>query len=112
MTGVLRQPVAGLRSGRHDGRNRNRRTAMTTRRALLAAPLALPALAGRAQAQDAWPSRTIAVLLGYPPGGVTDFAARAVCERLGRALGQTVVLENRPGAATAVANSAVAQARP
>jgi tripartite-type tricarboxylate transporter receptor subunit TctC len=112
MTNACRQAVAAPRRGRHDGRNQNRRNAMTTRRALLAAPLALPALAGRAQAQDAWPNRTIAVLLGYPPGGVTDFAARAVCERLGRALGQTVVLENRPGAATAVANSAVAQARP
>jgi tripartite-type tricarboxylate transporter receptor subunit TctC len=112
MTGMLRRAVAAPRRGRHDARNQNRRNAMTTRRALIAAPLALPALAGRAQAQEAWPSRSIAVLLGYPPGGVTDFAARAVCERLGRALGQTVVLENRPGAATAVANSAVAQARP
>ncbi|MEO3472577.1 tripartite tricarboxylate transporter substrate-binding protein [Roseomonas sp. CAU 1739] len=85
---------------------------MTNRRALLATPLALPALIRPATAQDAWPSRTVSVLLGYPPGGVTDFAARAVSERMGRALGQTVVLENRPGAATAVANTAAAQARP
>lgn len=85
---------------------------MTTRRTLLAAPLALPALIRPAAAQDAWPTRSVAVLLGYPPGGVTDFAARAVSERMGRALGQTMVLENRPGAATAVANTAAAQARP
>ena len=85
---------------------------MTTRRSLLAAPFILPALARGAGAQDAWPSRSVSVLLGYPPGGVTDFASRAVCERMGRALGQTMVLENRPGAATAVANTAVAQARP
>ncbi|NMJ44406.1 tripartite tricarboxylate transporter substrate binding protein [Roseomonas sp. JC162] len=83
-----------------------------SRRPLLFAPLALPALARRAAAQDAWPSRSVSVLLGYPPGGVTDFASRAVCERMGRALGQTMVLENRPGAATALANTAVAQARP
>ncbi len=85
---------------------------MTTRRALLAAPLALPAFARAAAAQDAWPNRSVAVLLGYPPGGVTDFAARAVTERMGRALNQTMVVENRPGAATAVANTAAAQARP
>ena len=85
---------------------------MTTRRALLAAPLALPAFVRGAAAQDAWPSRAVTVLLGYPPGGVTDFGARAVCERMGRSLGQSLVLENRPGAATAVANSAAAQARP
>jgi tripartite-type tricarboxylate transporter receptor subunit TctC len=85
---------------------------MTTRRALLATPFALPAIAGTAAAQATWPDRSVAVLLGYPPGGVTDFAARAVCERMGRALGQSVVLENRPGAATAVANTAAAQARP
>ena len=85
---------------------------MIRRRSLFATPLALPAIAGGAAAQGAWPSRSVSVLLGYPPGGVTDFASRAVCERMGRALGQTVVLENRPGAATAVANTAAAQARP
>jgi tripartite-type tricarboxylate transporter receptor subunit TctC len=85
---------------------------MTRRRVLLAAPLAIPVSAIAVRAQDAWPSRSVAVLLGYPPAGVTDFASRAVCERMGRALGQTMILENRPGAATAVANTAVAQARP
>lgn len=85
---------------------------MISRRPLLAAPFILPALARGAVAQEAWPNRAVTVLLGYPPGGVTDFGARAVCERMGRALGQTLVVENRPGAATAVANSAAAQARP
>ncbi|MBR0648270.1 tripartite tricarboxylate transporter substrate binding protein [Roseomonas terrae] len=85
---------------------------MTSRRALIAASIALPAVPRSVAAQEGWPSRAVAVLLGYPPGGVTDFAARAVTERMGRALGQTLVLENRPGAATAVANTAAAQARP
>ncbi|WP_338148123.1 Bug family tripartite tricarboxylate transporter substrate binding protein [Neoroseomonas eburnea] len=85
---------------------------MIARRPLLAAPFALPALARGAAAQDTWPNRAVTVLLGYPPGGVTDFGARAVCERMGRTLGQSLVVENRPGAATAVANSAAAQARP
>ena len=80
-----------------------------TRRAMLAAPLLLP---GLARAQESFPSRPITVLSGYAPGGVTDVTSRAVAERMGRALGQTLVVENRAGAATAVANTAVAQARP
>ena len=61
---------------------------------------------------DAFPNRPIAVLSGYAPGGVTDTTSRAVAERMGRELGQPVVVENRVGGATAVANTAVAQARP
>ena len=82
------------------------------RRALLAATLAIPALPRALRAQETWPSRSVSVLLGYPPGGVTDFAARGIAERMSRELGQTVVVDNRPGAATAVANNAAAQARP
>ncbi|GAA0568704.1 tripartite tricarboxylate transporter substrate binding protein [Craurococcus roseus] len=89
---------------------------MVHRRTLLAASLAAPPLARAASAQtgaaDGYPSRPVAVLTGYTPGGVTDTAARAVAERMQRELGQPVVVENRPGAATAVANTAVAQARP
>jgi tripartite-type tricarboxylate transporter receptor subunit TctC len=82
---------------------------MPTRRAALAAPALL--VAGSARAQD-FPSRPIAVASGYAPGGVTDIVSRAVSERLARELGQPVVVENRVGAATAVANTHVAQARP
>jgi len=89
---------------------------MVRRRSVLAATaLAAPPLARAAWAQagaEGFPNRPVAVLTGYTPGGVTDTAARAVAERLGRELGQPVVVENRPGAATAVANTAVAQARP
>ena len=83
---------------------------MTPRRALLAAPTLLAALP--ASAQDAYPSRAVAMASGYAPGGVTDVTARAVGERMARELGQPVVIENRVGAATAVANTYVAQARP
>lgn len=78
------------------------------RRLLLATPalLAAPALA-----QD-FPSRAVSVVSGYAPGGVTDITSRAVAERMARELGQPVVVENRVGAATAVANTHVAQARP
>jgi tripartite-type tricarboxylate transporter receptor subunit TctC len=80
------------------------------RRGALAAPLLL--LARRAPAQDGFPDHAISVLSGYTPGGVTDVTSRAVAERMGRALGVPVVVENRAGAATAVANTAVAQAKP
>ena len=82
------------------------------RRSLLAATLAMPALPAALRAQETWPSRSVSVLLGYPPGGVTDFAARGIVDRMSRELGQTLVVDNRPGAATAVANNAAAQARP
>jgi tripartite-type tricarboxylate transporter receptor subunit TctC len=78
------------------------------RRPLLAAPLLL---ATTARAQE-FPSRAVSVVSGYAPGGVTDVTSRAVAERMARELGQPVVVENRVGAATAVANTHVAQARP
>ena len=90
---------------------------MLGRRALFAAGLAAPPIL-RADAQpapggaEAFPSRAVSVLSGYAPGGVTDLTSRAVAERMARELGQPVVVENRPGGATAVANTAVAQARP
>lgn len=82
---------------------------MNSRRALLAAPalIVLPA-----SAQENYPSRPVSMASGYAPGGVTDVTARAVAERMARELGQPVVVENRVGAATAVANTHVAQARP
>jgi tripartite-type tricarboxylate transporter receptor subunit TctC len=89
------------------------------RRTLLAAPLlaaptlAAPKLASPALAQAEWvPERPIVVLLPYAPGGVTDTVSRAVCEAMARDLGRPVVMENRPGAGTAVANAAVARAAP
>lgn len=91
---------------------------MIRRRATLAFPLAAPwaasllAVPGRARAQDAYPGRAVTVLSGYAPGGVTDIASRAVAERMGRELGQPMVVENRAGAATSVASTAAANARP
>ena len=68
----------------------------------LAAPVAL--------AQAAWPDKPIKLLVGFPPGGASDVMARLVAERLGQALGQPVVVDNRPGAAGTLAASLVAKA--
>ncbi len=78
------------------------------RRTLL---LAAPALVASARAQS-WPSRPIRLLIPYPPGGLTDVMARMIAEPLRITLGQPVVIENRAGAAGAIAMREVAQAAP
>jgi tripartite-type tricarboxylate transporter receptor subunit TctC len=88
-----------------------------TRRACLqglaALPFAAPALwADTAHAQTAWPSRPIRILVGYSPGGAVDIIARAVGEQLQAALGQAVIVENKPGAGTNIANRALIDASP
>ena len=71
-----------------------------------AAALALPALA------QGWPSRPIKMLVPFPPGSSPDIIARLVCEPLGHALGQVVIVDNRPGAGGNVGTAAVAKAEP
>lgn len=77
--------------------------------AALAATLAAP---GLALAQGAWPSRPIKLVVPFPPGGGTDLAARIVGERLAAKLGQPVVIDNKPGASTAIGVSLVSVADP
>lgn len=55
------------------------------------------ATAAPARAQD-WPSRNVRVLVPYPPGGSSDIIGRAISQPLSAALGQTVIVDNRPGA--------------
>ncbi|SDE43435.1 Bug family tripartite tricarboxylate transporter substrate binding protein [Belnapia rosea] len=80
------------------------------RRTFLAAALGAPA-AARAQ-EAAWPARPVTLVTGYPAGALTDTATRAAAERLARELGQPVVVENRTGAAAAIAAAHVVRARP
>ena len=82
-----------------------------TRRALLGAVplLALPAVP---RSQPAFPNRPVTVIVPNPPGGGTDFAARLFQEGLQAALGQPVVIENRPGANGNIAINAVVRAQP
>lgn len=81
-----------------------------TRRALLAAPGLI--VAARSSAQPAWPDRPIRMLIGFPPGGPTDFIGRVAANGLQAAWGQTVVVENRAGAASSVAAEVVSRAAP
>jgi tripartite-type tricarboxylate transporter receptor subunit TctC len=77
------------------------------RRALLGAA-ALP-LAAPAYAQDTFPSRPLRLIVGFTPGGATDISARAIAPKLGEALGQPVIVENRPGAGSNIASEVVAR---
>ncbi len=63
-------------------------------------------------AQEAFPNRPLRLVVPFPPGALTDLLGRAVGERLGRALGQSVVIENRPGAGTLLGAEVVAKATP
>jgi tripartite-type tricarboxylate transporter receptor subunit TctC len=78
-----------------------------TRRHLLAAPLALPALA---RAQDAFPSRPVTLIAAGAAGGPTDTVTRIVADSMGRALGQAVVVESIGG--SVVGPQRLAQAKP
>jgi len=81
-----------------------------TRRQLLAAaglsPFALPAAA------QSWPARPVRLISPYAAGGSSDILTRVLGEFLGARLGQAVVVENRPGAGTRIANDVVAKAAP
>ncbi|WP_162570015.1 Bug family tripartite tricarboxylate transporter substrate binding protein [Variovorax sp. SRS16] len=78
--------------------------------ALLAA-LASPALA-QANGDDGWPNRPIRMVVPYPAGGSADAVARRFAIKLGESLGQTVVIDNRPGASGNIGTLDVMRARP
>jgi tripartite-type tricarboxylate transporter receptor subunit TctC len=78
---------------------------------LAAGAAALPAVSRIAMAQ-AYPRRSVRLVVGYPPGGPTDIVARIIAPWLSERLGQAVIIENKPGATGNIGTEAVVRASP
>jgi tripartite-type tricarboxylate transporter receptor subunit TctC len=59
-----------------------------------------------------WPTRSIRIIVPYPPGGLSDVFARLIGDKLARRLGQSIVIDNRPGGNTIIGTQATAQSAP
>jgi tripartite-type tricarboxylate transporter receptor subunit TctC len=86
-------------------------TKKLTRRAVVGGLTASFAATG-ARAETEWPSRTITIIHGFPAGGPSDVIARIIADGLSRALGQSVIVEAKPGASGTAAAAQVARAAP
>ena len=81
--------------------------------AIAAAAVALAlALAASAQAPSAYPSRPVKLVIPFPPGGPLDIVGRAIAQKLSEAWGQSVVVDNRPGAGGNIGADVVAKSAP
>ena len=78
------------------------------KKALLSITLGLAA----ATAMAAWPSKTVTLVVPFPPGGSTDMIARIISSQLGAKIGGTVVVDNKPGATGTIGTAAVARSAP
>ena len=86
--------------------------ARTSHRIALAALAALACLVMTGASAQPYPSRPVRIVVPFAPGGATDIIARIVAQKLADRLGQSVVVENKPGAGTTVGNAEVAKAKP
>ncbi len=77
----------------------------------LLAPLCLLGMVNVCSAQ-AWPTKTLTIVVPFPAGGTTDVLARAIAVKLGPAVGQSVIVDNRPGAGATLGAALVAKAAP
>jgi tripartite-type tricarboxylate transporter receptor subunit TctC len=87
-------------------------TRFTRRHWMQACGAAALALAAQAASAQAWPSKPVTLVVPFPPGGTTDVVARALAERLTQALGQTVIVESKPGAGATLGADMVAKSKP
>lgn len=89
---------------------------MIRRRTLAGVALATPSLIGAfprpTVAQDAWPTRPVRVVVGFAAGGGTDITTRTLLPRWSAALGQPIIVDNRPGAGGNLATEIVVRAQP
>ena len=99
--------------------NTTRTTARTAtrrrRRSLMASAIAtacIATLAGNVQAADAWPSHPIRFVVPFSAGGANDLLARAAAEGASKALGQTIIVDNKPGAGAVLGTDVVAKSAP
>jgi len=95
----------GAQGGRHDGA---KFTAIWALASLLAAFALVPAT-GSAQA---WPVKTVRIVVPFAPGGASDTLGRIVANKLGESLGQSFVIENRAGAGGVLGSELVARSAP
>src|SRR5207237_5945370 len=77
---------------------------------LFISAVSLLGLSGVASAQDAFPSKPVHLLVPFPPGGAVDIVGRTLGDELSKRWGQSVIIENRPGAGGAIATQAAAKA--
>ena len=79
----------------------------------LISALILACTAWSAHAQgSAYPSKPIRLVVGFAPGGAADYVARAMSDAMGKAIGQTVIVENRAGAGSSIAAENIARSAP
>ena len=77
-----------------------------------AAALGLLSVTVGVHAQQNFPNQPIRIVVGYAAGGTTDILARSLGEQMGRILGQTIIVDNKPGAASNIGAAYVAQSKP
>ncbi|UPG73679.1 hypothetical protein MVG78_05890 [Roseomonas gilardii subsp. gilardii] len=99
------------------GRNMPASRRMVPRRSVLGAPLGASALyalglGGAARAQGGFPNKPIRIIVNNAPGGVGDLVVRLTAQKLSKAVGQPVVVDNRPGAGGILAGNQLVSAAP